>query len=261
VPGASPRPWQIWWLALGLLRRRWTVLSAAGLWMGGGTQLLELLPLSDPFDNAIAIVISTYLYFLFLVVVEVVAEGDRRGESVASRQDLGLAVRVLVTAVPVALVGTAIFAGAALLTALLILPGVWFLTRTSLTVPSMVAERRSATAGVLRSFELTARRFWLVLLTSGLALGIEEVVDAEVAVRTTSPLDDGDWAQWALGGLVSTVVICFTAPVISVTFQRLAAVGPGPRRQAPAPVDSARADRGEHRCARRPSPCPWLRGR
>jgi hypothetical protein len=210
------------------------VLGAAGLWMGAGTQLIELLPVQNTVDNVIAVVVSTYLYFLFLVFVDMVVERDARGEPLATRHGLALAARIVVTAVPVALVGTVLLSAAAVLATLLVVPGLWFLTRTGLTVPAMVVERHGATRGVLRSVELTARRFWLALLTAGLALILDELIDAEVAILTTSPLEDGDWAKWALGGVVTTVVVCVTAPVVSMTFRVLAAAGPAPRRRAAA---------------------------
>jgi hypothetical protein len=196
--------------------------------MGAGTQLIELLPVDNTVDNVIGVVVSTYLYFLFLVFVDVVVERDARDDPLPTRMGLLLAARILVTAVPVALVGTALVSAAAVLTTLLVFPGLWFLTRTALTTPAMVVERLGASRGVLRSVELTARRFWLAFLTAGLALVIDELVDAEVAILTTSPLEDGDWAKWALGGLVSVLVVCITAPVVSMTFRVLRAAGPAP---------------------------------
>jgi hypothetical protein len=221
-----PTAWQVWYLALGLLRRRWVALGAAALLFGGGSQVVELLPLDDPVDNVVAIVASTYLYFLFLAFLEVVVDHDGRGEALPARRVLRLAAGAAGIALPIALVGTTLLTAAAALTALLIVPGVWFITRTGLTVPVMVVEHRGASGGVRRSLALTAGRLWLALLTVGLALVVDEAVDAEVAVLTDSPLQNGDWTLWVLGGLVSTVAVCITAPVVSMTFQRLSRLGP-----------------------------------
>ena len=87
-----------------------------------------------------------------------------------------------------------------LLIGLFILPGVWFLTRTGLTVPAMVVEGRGPRAALRRSLELTSHRFRLALLTVGVALIVEEVVDAEVAVLTRSPFRGGGWGAWCLAG-------------------------------------------------------------
>jgi hypothetical protein len=231
APRALPGPWRIWRLALGLVRRHWIVLGTAGLSMGAATQLIELLPVDNTLDNVIEVVVSTYVYFLFLVFVEVVVERDSRAERLSAGHGLVLAGRIVLTAVPVALVGTALLSAAAVLSVLLVLPGLWFLTRIALTVPAMVVERHGASRGLLRSVELTARRFWLTFLTAGIALILDELIDAEVAIVTTSPLEEGDWATWVLGGLVSTVVVIVTAPVVSMAFQTLAAAGPVvPRR-------------------------------
>ena len=43
-------------------------------------------------------------------------------------------------------------------TAVFILPGVWFLTRTGLTVPVMVVEGHGPVTGVRRSLALSSRR-------------------------------------------------------------------------------------------------------
>ncbi len=217
VPGA----WQLWYLALGFVRRRWVVLGIAALLMGGGSQFLELLPVANGVGNVIAIVGSTYLYFLFLAFLEVVVEHDQRGEALTTRRCLVLAGGLLGTAFAVALVGTVLLTTATLLAVFFVLPGVWFLTRTGLTVPVMVVEGHGPLAGVRRSLALTARRFWLVFLTVGLALLIDEIVDGEVAVLTHSPLRNGSWDTWILGGLVSTAAVCITAPVVSMAFQRL----------------------------------------
>jgi hypothetical protein len=222
APGAG----HVWRLGVALVRRHWIALGAGAIVMGGGSQLLELLPVENGADNIIAIVLSTYLYFIFLVFVEMVVQHDRGGARLGPRDCAVLAAAALAAALPVALVGTAILTAAALLTALFVLPGVWFLTRTGLTVPAMVMEGAGPLASVRRSLSLTSRRFWLALLTVGLALVIDEVVDAEVAIVTHSPLRGGSWLTWTVGGLVSAAAVCFTAPVVSVTFQRLEPLGP-----------------------------------
>ena len=154
-PGAR----QLWYLGLGFVRRHWIALGAGAVLMGGGSQALELLPVENGIDNVIALVVSTYLYFLFLVFVERVVEHDRGGAPLSPRGCAALAAASLAGALPIALVGTALLTSAALLAAFLVLPGVWFLTRTGLTVPVMVVERHGAVASVRRSFALTFRRF------------------------------------------------------------------------------------------------------
>ena len=228
----EPGAWQLWYLALGLERRRWPVLVVAALLMGGGSQALELLPVAEGAGNVVEIVVSTYLYFLFLAFVEVIAEHDQRGEVLTARRCLALAGGILGTAFAVALAGTVVLTGAGLLALFFVVPGVWFLTRSGLTVPAMVVERGGAAASVRRSFGLTAGRFWLALLTIGLALIVDEAVDAEVAILTTSPLRDGDWSTWIVGGIVSTAAVLITAPVVSMTYQRLSALGPARARRA-----------------------------
>ena len=84
----------------------------------------------------------------------------------------------------------------------------------------MVVEGRGPRAALRRSLELTSHRFRLALLTVGVALIVEEVVDAEVAVLTRSPFRGGDWG-FDMGGVMLTAAVFVTAPVVSMTFQRL----------------------------------------
>jgi hypothetical protein len=48
------------------------------------------------------------------------------------------------------------------------------------------------------------------------------VAESWLSVLTESPLEDGDWALWTLGGLLTAALLCFTAPVVSMTYARLA---------------------------------------
>ena len=74
--------------------------------MGAASQAVELLPLANGVGDLVAIVVSTYFYFLFLAFLEVIVDEDKRGVSLSARRCLALTTGVLGTSFAVAVVGT-----------------------------------------------------------------------------------------------------------------------------------------------------------
>jgi hypothetical protein len=119
-------------------------------------------------------------------------------------------LRHLLLAAPVVpLVTVASLAAIALPTAtasLLVIPGLWLLTRWSLFAPVIVGEHLGPLAALGRSNELVRGRFELVFLTAALAVMLEEAVMDAGALGGLAVTGSETWGEW-MGGSVAAVLI------------------------------------------------------
>ena len=119
-------------------------------------------------------------------------------------------LRHLLLAAPVVpLVTVASLAAIALPTAtasLLVMPGLWLLTRWSLFAPVIVREHLGPLAALGRSNELVRGRFELVFLTAALAVVLEEAVMDAGALGGLAVTGSETWGEW-MGGSVAAVLI------------------------------------------------------
>jgi hypothetical protein len=119
-------------------------------------------------------------------------------------------LRHLLLAAPVVpLVTVASLAAIALPTAtasLLVIPGLWLLTRWSLFAPVIVREHLGPLAALGRSNELVRGRFELVFLTAALAVVLEEAVMDAGALGGLAVTGSETWGEW-MGGSVAAVLI------------------------------------------------------
>lgn len=125
-------------------------------------------------------------------------------------------LRHLLLAAPVVpLVTVASLAAIALPTAtasLLVIPGLWLLTRWSLFAPVIVREHLGPLAALGRSNELVRGRFELVFLTAALAVVLEEAVMDAGALGGLAVTGSETWGEW-MGCSVAAVLIL---PIASV---------------------------------------------
>jgi hypothetical protein len=119
-------------------------------------------------------------------------------------------LRHLLLAAPVVpLVTVASLAAIALPTAtasLLVMPGLWLLTRWSLFAPVIVREHLGPLAALGRSNELVRGRFELVFLTAALAVVLEEAVMDAGALGGLAVTGSETWGEW-MGCSVAAVLI------------------------------------------------------
>jgi hypothetical protein len=119
-------------------------------------------------------------------------------------------LRHLLLAAPVVpLVTVASLAAIALPTAtasLLVIPGLWLLTRWSLFAPVIVREHLGPLAALGRSNELVRGRFELVFLTAALAVVLEEAVMDAGALGGLAITGSETWGEW-MGCSVAAVLI------------------------------------------------------
>ena len=120
-------------------------------------------------------------------------------------------LRTLLLAAPVVpLVAVASVAAIALpsvAASLLVIPGLWLLTRWSLFAPVIVRERLGPMAALRRSNELVRGHFELVFLTAAFAVILEEaVMDAGALVGLLVTGSD-TWGEWIGGSVAATLIL------------------------------------------------------
>ena len=125
-------------------------------------------------EQIVTFITAAFVYYLYVAYAEEVAVEAERG---ADRITAGGVLHELRQAAPVvppvivAAVGTVMAA-----TGLLVVPGLWLLTRWSLFAPVISRERPGPIGALRRSNWLVRSHFWLVFLTATLALILEETV-------------------------------------------------------------------------------------
>jgi hypothetical protein len=185
---------------------------------------LILAPLSEaphllPDDRsylelALIFIVESLAFYLYVAYAErLTSEARRRPEHIAVLRVL----RNLLLAAPVVpIVAIASLAAIALPTAsasLLVIPGIWVMTRWSLFAPAIVTEHLGPVAALKRSNELVRGNFELVFLTSAFAVVLEEAVEAAGTLVGLELTGSDSWGQW-VGGSVGTIIIL---PVASFT--------------------------------------------
>jgi hypothetical protein len=113
---------------------------------------------------------------------------------------------------------------------LLILPGLWLMTRWSLFAPAIVHERLGVTASLRRSTELVRGAFWPVACTVTAAVLIEHAV-VQLTVHHAEPLLGSPFLGLVGAAIAVMIVSPPAAFTISIVYERLAE---GPRPTAAA---------------------------
>jgi hypothetical protein len=104
---------------------------------------------------------------------------------------------------------------------LLILPGLWLLTRWSLFAPAIVHEHLGVAASLHRSTELVRHAFWPVACTVTAAVLIEHAV-VQLTVHHAEPLLGSPFLGLAGAAIAVMIVSPPAAFTISIVYERLA---------------------------------------
>jgi hypothetical protein len=183
-----------------------------------------------PWEQILTFVAAAFAYYLYVAYAEEVAVEAEQG---ADRITAGGVIHKLRQAAPVAPpVIVASFAAITVPTAatgLLVVPGLWLLTRWSLFAPVISRERPGPMEALKRSNRLVRDHFWLVFLTATLALILEETVIHAGAVMGFLITTSDTWGEWAGSTIAASLITPLAALATSVTYQRLATNG-APRR-------------------------------
>jgi hypothetical protein len=177
-------------------------------------------------EEILAFLTAAFAYYLFVAYAEEVAvEAEGGADRITTRGVL----RELRQAAPV--VPPVIFASVAAITVpsaatgLLVIPGVWLLTRWSLFAPVISRERLRPVEALKRSSRLVRDHFWLVFLTATLAFILEEAIIHAGALVGLLILDSDTWGEWAGGTIAASLITPLAALATSITYQRLTTHG------------------------------------
>jgi hypothetical protein len=181
---------------------------APALFFGALTETPYLFPDSrSVLQNVLAFLTESFAFYLYVAYAEELTSIARRSRGFIP---LPRALRSLLLAAPaVPLVTLASLAAIALPTAaasVLVIPGLWLLTRWSLFAPVIVRERLGLLAALRRSNEIVRGHFELVFLTAAFAVVLEEAVMDAGALGGLAITGSETWGEW-IGGSVAAVAI------------------------------------------------------
>jgi len=133
----------------------------------------------------------------------------------------GVLGRLLLAAPAVPFVMVASIAAIALpiaATTLLIIPGLWLLTRWSLFAPAIVRERLGPLAALRRSSELVQGNFEVVFLTAGFAVILEETTLSAGALVGLLLSGSETWGEWAGGSVAAALILPLASVATALTY-------------------------------------------
>lgn len=199
----------IWREALVILRRHPVAMVVPVLFLGPLAELPYLFPDSrSVLQGVLAFLTESFAFYLYVAYAEeLISEARRSLRSIP----LPSVLRSLLFAAPVVpLVTLASLAAIALPTAaasILVIPGLWLLTRWSLFAPVIVREHLGPLAALRRSNELVKGNFELVFLTAAFAVVLEEAVMGAGALGGLALTGSETWGEWVGGSAAAVVVL------------------------------------------------------
>jgi hypothetical protein len=203
----------------GILRRHWLAAVWPAALLGAAAQAVTLLHdhlvAEVLLGLAIAVAFELYVGYAELIVAADRGEGPRPPAGLLLRRALPVTVPLVVASV----VAVALPLAAS---GLLVIPGLWLMTRWALFAPAVVHERLAPRAALARSSELVRGAFWPVAFTATLAVLIEHGV-IHATAHTAEPAL-GSLALGLIGAAVATALVSGPAAfTISIAYERLLA--------------------------------------
>ena len=212
--------------------------------LGASAEALTLIGDSVLVDETLTNLVMAFAYYLYVAYAEEVVESAQGMDNASSIRRLlrswqvvPIALRMLVASIAIVgiVVATIVMLGLAAAAAtevgvadivtgllfllLLLLFGLWLLTRFSLFAPALSRERLGSLAALKRSNELARGHFWLVFCTATLAFLLEGLADEPVALA--AELGFGSWGEWIGGSMVTALVMPLAAVTTSLAYHRL----------------------------------------
>ena len=198
----------VWWEAGALIRRHSAAMLLPAAFLGMIIELPYLLPDSRYIlQEILALLTQAFAFYLYVAYAEGVMIEAQSTEHIPLR---GVLVRLLLVAPTVPLVAVTAVAAIALPSAaasLLLIPGLWLLTRWSLFAAAIVRERLGPLSALRRSNELVQGHFELVFLTAAFAVIIEEAILSAGAFVGLLVSGSETWGEWLGGSVAATLIL------------------------------------------------------
>jgi hypothetical protein len=199
------------------------VTVAPALFLGALTETPYLFPDSQSvLQNVLAFLTESFAFYLYVAYAEELSSLALRSSGFIP---LPRALRSLLLAAPsVPLVTIASLAAIALPTAaasVLVIPGLWLLTRWSLFAPVIVRERLGPLAALRRSNEIVRGHFELVFLTAALAVVLEEAVMDMGALGGLAITGSETWGEWVGGSVAAVAILPMTSFATALAYGEL----------------------------------------
>jgi len=178
---------------------------------------------SNPvWEQILASLTSAFAFYLFVAYAEgIVAEAERGAAHLTLRDVLGN-LQQAIPIVPLIIVASTIALGtAAVATVLLVLPGLWLLTRWSLFASVIKTERLGPVAALKRSNRLVRGHFWAVFLTATLAFIFEAIVIDMGGSAGVLVSDSETWGQYIGAVVAGSLISPLAAFTTATTYLRL----------------------------------------
>jgi hypothetical protein len=177
-------------------------------------------------EQLFTFVTAAFAYYLYVAYAEEVAVEAEQGVDRITVRGIFREMREAATVVPAVIVASV--AAISIPTAaagLLVLPGLWLLTRWSLFAPVISRERLGPIAALKQSNGLVRGRLRLVFLTATVALILEETLVHAGALAGVLISGSDTWGEWAGATIGASLIMPLAALATSVTYQRLATHG------------------------------------
>jgi hypothetical protein len=218
----------VWREALAIIRRYplATILPAAVLAALADAPYYFLEQSGFALEEILALLTAAFAYYLYVAYAEEVAAEAERGADRITMRGLLRELRQAAPVVPPVIVASvAAITVPTAATGLLVIPGMWLLTRWSLFAPAISRERVGPVQALKRSSRLVRDHFWLVFLTATLAFILEEVIVHAGALMGHRILGSDTWGEWAGATVFAALITPLAALATSVTYQRLTTHG------------------------------------
>jgi len=197
----------VWRKASVLLRSHPVAEFLPAVFLGMLSEVPYLLPDSRyVIQDILAFLTEAFAFYLYVAYAEEVIVEAQSAERIPLR---GVLRHLLLAAPFVPLVMAGSFAAITLPTAaasMLVIPGLWLLTRWSLFASVIVREGLGPGAALRRSSELVRGHFEVVFLTAAFALILEEAVTDVGALVGLVVSRSETWGEW-VGGTVAEMLI------------------------------------------------------
>ena len=218
----------VWREALAIVRRYplATIVPAVVLAALADAPYYFLEQSGSAWEEILTFLTAAFAYYLYVAYAEEVAvEAERGADSITTRGVLRELRQAAPVVPPVIVASVAAITVPTAATGLLVIPGVWLLTRWSLFAPVISRERSGPVEALKRSNRLVRDHFWLVFLTATLAFILEEAIVHAGALVGHRILGSDSWGEWAGATISAALITPLAALATSVTYQRLTTHG------------------------------------